>query len=209
VKNQPMRVIVADDHPVVLKGLQEELAAATDIAVVGVARDFQATLDLLATTPADILVLDIGSMGGAPLTVVTRIIRDYPALQIIIFSSIVDLAAEFFNVGVHGYVTKEELLIELVVAIHAVRAGEIYCSRLVAEHLSQIGDVRQGIALSPQELSVLKLLAQGLGAVAIAEQLQIGTGSTQNYITRLRRKTGCAERTQLADWYRRVIERKV
>ena len=56
--------------------------------------------------------------------------------------------------------------------------------------------------LTPKEFDVLKLLAQGLGTVAIAKQIGIGPRSVQNHITNLRRKLGCAERTQLLVWYR-------
>ena len=56
--------------------------------------------------------------------------------------------------------------------------------------------------LTPKEMTVLKLLARGLGTVAIAEQIGIGPRSVQNHITNLRRKLSCAERTQLLVWYR-------
>jgi len=63
-------------------------------------------------------------------------------------------------------------------------------------------------SVGSKELNVLKLLAQGLGTIAIAEQLGIDPRSVQNYITTLRRKIGCAERIQLVDWYNRMyVER--
>jgi DNA-binding NarL/FixJ family response regulator len=74
----------------------------------------------------------------------------------------------------------------------------------VVEYVTQTTMRRLQHHLAPKELNVLKLLAQGLGTIAIAEQLGIDPRSVQNYITALRRKLGCAERTQLVDWYKRM-----
>jgi DNA-binding NarL/FixJ family response regulator len=61
------------------------------------------------------------------------------------------------------------------------------------------------VPLTPQELNVLQLLSKGLGTVGIAEILQIDGRTVQNYITTLRWKTGCNQRTQLVDWYQRTL----
>jgi DNA-binding NarL/FixJ family response regulator len=77
-------------------------------------------------------------------------------------------------------------------------------SPIVADYVAQTRSQRSQYHLAPQELSVLKLLARGLGTYAIAVQLGIDPRSAQNHITTLRRKTNCAERTQLVDWYQRM-----
>ena len=199
-----IRVVIADDHPVLLDGLTALLATHPTIHVVGVSRSFNDVLALLTTTSADVLILDLGGMGGAPLTMINRIQRLYPALAIVVFSSSVDLAPELLQAGVRGYIAKEDLTDQLIAAITAVHAGQTYRSPTVQEYL-QTTKLHQQQHLSPKELSVLKLLAQGFGTVAIAEQMGIDPRSVQNYITVLRRKTGCVERTQLADWYRRMF----
>lgn len=201
---QPIRVIVADDHPIVRAGLQTILAEDRQIQIVGVATTFAEVIDLLGTTPADVLVLDLGGMGGAPLTLVTRVQREHPAVAIVAFSASVDLAPELVQAGVRGYVVKEELAEQLLTAIYAARAGQRFLSPAVEAYVTQTTMRRLQHHLAPQELNVLKLLAQGLGTVAIAEQLGIDSRSVQNYITTLRRKLGCAERTQLVDWYKRM-----
>lgn len=203
---QPIRVIIADDHPIVRDGLQSILAEDRQIEIVGVATNFAEVLDLLRQTPSDVLVLDLGGMGGAALTLVTHLRRDYPAVAVVIFSSSVDLAPELLQAGVCGYVVKEELSGQILTAIHSARAGQRFLSSVVEEYVAQTTSRRLQHHLAPQELNVLKLLAQGLGTIAIAEQLGIDPRSVQNYITALRRKIGCAERTQLVDWYRRMYE---
>lgn len=199
-----IRVILADDHPVLIDGLKAILTTHLGIDVVGVSQSFHELLALLTHTAADVLILDLSGMGGAPLTVVSHIQRAYPDLAIVIFSSSVDLAPELLHAGVRAYITKEDLTDQLVAAILAVHSGQTYRSPIV-EHYLHATTLRQQQHLSPKELSVLKLLAHGLGTIAIAEHLGIDPRSVQNYITALRRKTGCAERTQLVDWYRKLF----
>jgi DNA-binding NarL/FixJ family response regulator len=199
-----VRVIIADDHPVLLDGLTALLATQPSIHVVGVSRSFNDVLEMLSHISADVLILGLGGMGGAPLTIIHRIQRLYPALAIVVFSSSVVLAPELLQAGVRGYIAKEDLTDQLLAAIAAVHAGQTYRSPKVEEYL-QTTKVSDRQHLSPKELNVLKLLSHGLGTVAIAEQMGIDPRSVQNYVTILRRKTGCVERTQLADWYRRLF----
>jgi DNA-binding NarL/FixJ family response regulator len=203
--NHPIHVIIADDHPVVLDGLAALLNAAPEIAVVGIARSFSILLDLLDRVAADVLILDLSGMGGSPLTVVSRIQRDYPRLKVIIFSSSVDLAPELLQAGVVGYIPKEDFTNQLITAIYAVSSGQQYLSPAVSDYLAQTTQAHKQHRLAPKELSVLKLLSHGYSTAESAAQLQIDQRSVQNYITVLRRKIGCHERTQLADWYRRVF----
>ena len=202
---QPIRVIIADDHPVVLDGLATVLNATAGMAVVGLAQSFPTLLDLLDRVAAEILILDLSGMGSSPLTVINRIGREHPTVKIIVFSSSVDLAPELLQAGVVGYLSKEAFTTQLITAIHAVWAGQIYLSPPVADYLAQTTQIHKQHRLAPKELTVLKLMTLGLSTADIAAQLQIDPRSVQNYITALRRKTGCQERTQLVDWYRRVF----
>jgi two-component system, NarL family, response regulator DevR len=201
---QPIRVIVADDHPIVQDGLQTILSGDPRLTVVGVATSFVEVIALLATISADVLVLDLGGMGGAPLSLVQRVRREYPQVAIVVFSSSLDLAPELLDAGVCGYVVKEELMGQLRDAIHAGRAGQRFVSPLVEEYMMRTASLSKQYQLTAQELNVLTLLAHGLGTVAIAEQLEIDARVAQNYITSLRRKLGCTERIQLVDWYQRM-----
>jgi DNA-binding NarL/FixJ family response regulator len=204
MSNHTIRVVLADDHPIVLDGLKAILAATPAIEVVGVVRSFEALIALPELAISDVLILDIGGMGGSPLMVVAHILRDHPAVRIVIFSSSIDLAPELLQAGVRGYVPKEHISDQLLRAIHAVYASQTYLAPEVVEYLELAQQAHKQYRLAPKELSVLKLLAMGLGTAEIAQQLQIDQRSVQNYITALRRKIGCHERTQLVDWYRRI-----
>jgi DNA-binding NarL/FixJ family response regulator len=201
---QPVRVVIADDHPIVRTGLQTTLSASPLVEIVGVATSFTDLLTRLQEVAADVVVLDLGGMGTAPLTMIVRLQREYPQLRCVIFSSVVDLAPEMLGLGVYGYVVKEELEEHLVAAICAAQARSRYLSPIVQEYVSHSQNVQLRHRLAPQEVNVLKLLASGLGTVAIAEALNIDARTVQNYITAIRRKTGCHERTQLVSWYHRT-----
>ncbi len=199
-----IRIIVADDHPIVRDGLIAILTGHHGIQVVATAASFQELTVVVHTVPAEVLILDIGGMGGSPLTLVERLTREQPMLSIIVFSSSVDLVPEMLQAGVKGYVVKEELADQLLTAIQAVYTHQTFLSPTAQEYLQRCSLQSAQHRMTPQELTVLKLLAQGLSTTGIADQLGIDPRTVHNYVLRLRHKTGCDERTQLAAWYQRV-----
>jgi DNA-binding NarL/FixJ family response regulator len=199
-----IRVVIADDHPVVREGMRVALEQEPAVRLVGVAPTFGEAIAAVETQSPDVLVLDLQGMQGSPLSTVEGLHRSHPGVGIVIFSSTVDLAPELLQAGALGYVAKEELSQQLLHAIRAAARGQRFLSPVVAEYMERSSDVRQAHHLTPRELEVLKLLAQGLSTIEIGQQAGIDPRSVQNYITTLRRKTGCEERTQLADWYRRL-----
>jgi CheY-like chemotaxis protein len=126
---QPIRVIIADDHPIVRDGLEALLGTDCRVEVVGMANNFAEVLDVLGRMSADVLVLDLGGMGCAALTLVTRLRREHARVAIVVFSSSVDLAPELLQASVISYIVKEELSEQLLTAIHAARAGRPACRR--------------------------------------------------------------------------------
>ena len=185
-----LRVIVADDHPIVLEGIRALLAAAPDITISAFARSFGDVIELLGIHPADVLVLDLGGMGGAPLTLVQRLRRDWPQTEIVVFSSSVDLAPELVKLGVRGYVAKENMSGDLVAAIRAAAHQRQFLSAAAHAYITQSQILRQALCFAPKELVVLRLLTQGLGTAGIAEELGIDPRSAQNYITKGAYATG-------------------
>jgi DNA-binding NarL/FixJ family response regulator len=93
----------------------------------------------------------------------------------------------------------------LIHAIRAVACGRQFLSPHAEEYFGRCTAERRKVGLAPQEVSTLILLAQGLGTQAIADELGIDPRTVQGYINALLRKTGCSERTQLANWYRSVF----
>lgn len=204
--HQIIRIIIADDHPIIVEGIQSRLVQDSRMHVVGVARSFLALTELLKTTVADVVILDLTGLQTGPITMVEYLRRVHPTLALVVFSSVLHLAPELIHRGVLGYVVKEELACHLLAAVDAAWRGVPFLSPTVADYLVHAKAMSRQSDLSAREIQVLKFLAQGLGTEAIARQLGIDPRSVQNYITILRRKTGCDQRTQLAEWYRQLFE---
>lgn len=196
-----IRVLIADDHPIVRDGLCMLLAGSEQITVVATAHSFSEAITAAAQHSADVIILDLGGMGGSPLAILHQLRHTCPQLRVIVFTSSIDLAPELIAAGALGYVAKEEHFTILMTAITCVAVGQVFLSPLVLEYLEQ--STMQS-PLTPKEQIALKLLAQGLSTLEIAAQMRIDPRSVQNYITSMRRKTGCFQRTQLVDWYRRT-----
>lgn len=135
---ETIRVIVADDHPLIRTGVQIVLAETSDIQVVGEAGNGAETIEVAHHTPADVILLDV-SMPGMPATTVVEILRRIaPTLKIIIVTASDDetVAQALINAGAVGYLLKEEAEAYLVHMIRVVHGGETWYSPGVQESLS-------------------------------------------------------------------------
>lgn len=196
-----IRVVIADDHPIVIEGLKNVLGAHESVELVGVANSFEQVPSVIQQTNPDVLVLDLTGMGDAVLSLMQRLRRDYPKVAVIIFSTHLDYATELLELGARGYVTKTEMGSDLVGAIIAVAEGELCVSPVVARHLEQS---RPDADLTSREILALKLFTQGLETPEIAVQMHIKPHSVQNLFNSMFKKTRCKSRRQLVEWYRRI-----
>jgi DNA-binding NarL/FixJ family response regulator len=202
--NQPcLDVIVADDHEAVREGLTHILARDPRIRLAAVVENFQQLMHVLPQQRVDVLVLDLGNMGMSPLMMVERIRRLYPQLAIVVYSSSLDVVPEMLRAGVKGYVAKEEVSEQLLVALHTVSRGQTFLSPGAQAYMERSHARTARNRLTPQELNVLKLLVQGYSTDQIADHLSIDRRTAYHHIGHIRSKTGCS-RTQLVTWYHQV-----
>jgi DNA-binding NarL/FixJ family response regulator len=204
----PIRVVIADDHAMLRKGVRTALDPEPTITVLGEVRSFRELMSLLEAVTADVVLLDLGGMGTAAVTAVSGLVRAYPRLAIVIFSSHLGHARELLKLGARGYVAKEDLEDDVLIAIRTVMEGKPFLSPSVVDYLERSGGARKTSGLTPREWDVLVLVAKGLGNDDIAVQLGVAYQTIGNYISSLYGKTGCTERTQLVDWYRRMSGRE-
>ncbi|MDP9314147.1 MAG: response regulator transcription factor [Chloroflexota bacterium] len=200
-----IKIVIADDHPIVRRGVMAALAQDPQMivaAVVGNMHDLARTLD---RESVNVVILDVKGMGGPVLSLVERLAREQPRLAIIGFSSSVALAPEFLRAGARGYVAKEDVDEHLVVAIHTTHCGGLFLSPVADEYVACCGLTVDQFKLTPSELSVLKLNAEGCDTAEIATQLGLSEKTVRNYFRECYRKTGCTNRTQLATWYEEVL----
>jgi DNA-binding NarL/FixJ family response regulator len=195
-----IRVVVADDHPMLIEGMRNVLSAQPSIAVVGVANSFEQVPEVLTATSPHVLVLDLLGMGDAILALMQRLQRQFPQVGVVIFSTALNYAADLIDLGVRGYVTKTEMVDNLVKAVTAIAQGGMYFSPLVQRHLELIsGDS----TLTSRELLALRLFVEGMETAEIATEMNIKPHSVQNLFNSMYEKTQCRGRRQLTEWYKR------
>ncbi len=186
-----IRVVIADDHPVVQAGLRQIVAAHPDMQVVGEAADGDAVLTVLGGTPADVLLLDL-AMPGAPFPgLLKHVLARYPTLRVLVMSMHPEdqFAGRALREGAAGYLTKERTPQDLVEAIRKVTRGGTYVSPALAEHLAASLDTRRPAvaheALSDREYEVLRLIGAGRTVGEIAAQLHLSPKTVSTYRTRI------------------------
>ena len=174
-----MRVIIADDHPVVRIGLRMLVNLNADCEVLGEADGPDSLLDLLATTPCDLLVTDFSMPGNSHadgLKMLSQVRRTYPKMQIILvtmFANVMTLRATFAQ-GVQGIVAKDASAQELPMAIKSVAEGRRFVSRSLRTTLLQVDARNQSNlpVLSAKEYEVVRMLASGMTVSEIANRFK-------------------------------------
>ena len=200
----PIRVLLADDHALIRAGIRGLLERLEDVEVVGEAADGRAALELVKAIGPDILMTDIGMPVLDGLALAGQVARDFPSTRVIMLSmhtenEYVDKA---LRAGAAGYLIKDSGTDELELAIRAVARGEAFLSPAVSMHLIRNYPVKTteeaGPAqLSPRQLEVLKLIAQGLSTKMIARTLDISTKTVETHRTLLMERLDIHEITGL------------
>lgn len=183
-----IRIILADDHAVVRKGLQLFIGYEDNLELVGEANDGESLLPLISEKEADVLLLDLDMPKMNGLTAVPKILEINPGIKIIILSMHPEVlyGQTALQMGVSGYVRKDEEPKKLIKAINLVYAGE----KVFSEELLTNKRKRRPIKLSKREVEVLKLLSKGMSNKDIAEELEISDKTVSTYKLRLLTKTG-------------------
>ena len=193
--NEPIRIIVVDDHPIVRRGISMCLSLQDHILVVGEASDGREALDKIRVLKPDVVLMDIDMplMNGMAATDLLR--RERPEIKVIILSmySNTDYVMRIIECGARGFILKEAPPQELVQAIEAVHAGQTHFSQDVARvALNQVvrgsGESSPLSRLTNREREVLVQIAEGLSNKEIAHQLSIGVRTVETHRERIMRK---------------------
>jgi DNA-binding NarL/FixJ family response regulator len=185
-----IKVLLADDHRLLIDGLRSLLAKRPDLEIVGVAKDGLEAVDLATRYRPDILLLDISMPGLNGIDAARQILRDSPYTKIIMLSMHDDrrFIQESLRVGARGYLLKESAAAEVIAAINAVERGQLFFSSSVREQilrdyvdLIQDGDGPSASPLSPREREVLQLLAEGKSTKEIAGVLSVSVKTVESH----------------------------
>jgi two-component system invasion response regulator UvrY len=189
-----MRILLADDHTVVRRGLKQILAEELKRAVFGEARNAEEALDLVRKEQWDVVVLDITMPGRSGLEVMREIRKLRPRLPVLVLSIHPEsqFAVRVLKLGAAGYMTKESAAEELVGAIKKVLAGGRYVSAPLAETLaknlssSMVKPAQE--LLSDREFQVLRRIASGKSVGEIALELALSVKTISTYRSRILQK---------------------
>ncbi|WMJ71242.1 response regulator transcription factor [Stenotrophomonas sp. 24(2023)] len=206
-----LRIIIADDHPVVRIGTRSVIESSGVGRVVAEAGDAQALIQLLASQPCDLLVTDY-SMPGSPqadgFAMIGMIRRRHPDLPIVMLSVSSNLAILRMvrEAGVLGLVDKGSSMDELPQAIQSVQRGQSYLSRTLKERVDAAGSERiaeeEGRPLSPREVEVLRLLGTGMTVKEISLQLHKSVSTISRQKGDAMQKLGLKGDAELFDYLR-------
>ncbi|MEK4033792.1 response regulator transcription factor [Methylocystis sp. IM3] len=188
-----MRVLIVDDHPIIVAGCAAMLAGEGDIDVVD-ARDAETGLAAFLAHRPDVTVVDIAMPGVSGLELTRRILQEDPAARIVVFSMNDDpiFAARAIDAGAKAYVTKNDDPYLLVTAVREVAAGGVFLMPKIANQLAfeKGGGAGPLAALTARELEILRMLGAGLGMNEIAEATQVSYKTIANSCSIMKRKLG-------------------
>ncbi|ODV44324.1 LuxR family transcriptional regulator [Cupriavidus sp. UYMMa02A] len=171
-----IKVLIADDHPIILNGISQVLASEVDFQVVGKATDSTELLHLLHTVDCDVIVTDYSMPGGEigdGLPMLQTLRRRYPATRIVLVTMLDNpgLIRSILKAGIEVILSKTDPLSHLAPAIRAAFSGLSYLPPSVQALLGAADDnARSGPKLSQRELEVLRKCAAGIPLVEIARQ---------------------------------------
>jgi DNA-binding NarL/FixJ family response regulator len=185
---KPIRVVLADDHPIVRAGIREALKEIPGVDVVGEVSDGRQAIKLVESLRPDVVFMDISMPGLNGLEATERIIKTFPGVRVVILSRHDN--EEYYwralRMGASGYLLKNAVVAELKSALQRVAGGEIYLSRDISTRLrhkvplDQIAHARSPVEqLSERQREILQLIAEGRTTKEVALTLELSAKTVE------------------------------
>ena len=197
-----IKVLIADDHPIIRQGLKQIISDSEDISVAGEASTAQEALMATAKTKFDVVLLDISMPGRSGIEIIKEIREDPSNPAVLILTSFPEeqYAVRALKSGASGYMVKRSAPDELVTAIRKVATGGKYISSELAETLAfnlETGETRPHEKLSNREYQVLCMMASGITTSGIADKLALSVKTISTHRSRILDKMGMKTNAEL------------
>ncbi len=191
---RPIRIVIADDHPIVRSGIRAGLECLHQVEIVGEAADGREAIELVAAKKPDIVFMDISMQGLNGLEATDRIAREFPGTRVVILS--MHQNEEYFwqalRAGAAGYLLKKAATSELPTAVRRVMDGEIYLSKEISDRLvkrlplQQVARRKSPLEeLTGRQREILQLIAEGQTTKAIAFLLKLSPKTVEYHRAKL------------------------
>lgn len=204
-----IRVVLADDHPLVRAGLRTVLAGVEGIQLVGEAVDGHVARRMVQELRPDVLLLDLSMPGPPAVETIAWLAEHCPQVKVLALTAYDDDAyvRGVVAAGVIGYVLKDEAPEAVVRAIRTVMEGDTWFSRRVVDKLVRLSVDKEDVhlakvSLSERDAAVLKLIAQGWDNGRIAAELCVAEPTVRNYVSRIYTALGVRSRAEAIVWAR-------
>jgi len=199
-----IRIVLADDHRIILEGLEQLFSREKDFDVIATATNGEEALEIVRNKKPDILVLDINMPKGNGLWVLKNVHAEKLKTRVVLLTATLDddEVLEAMQSGVSGLVLKEAAAVNLVDTVKRVQRGEralepVLVSRAL-ERLSQREEAKKIVeVLSRRETEIVKMVAAGLRNKEIAHKLSIGEGTVKTHLHTIYEKLGVHGRVEL------------
>lgn len=198
-----VKVLIADDHPVVRQGLKQMLGAEADISVVGEARNGHEVVELCSNLAWDVAVVDYNMPGKGGIELVKEMRHRFPNQPVLVLSIYPEerYAVRVLKAGAAGYLTKESATEELVTAIRKVAKGGRFVTPALGERLAQEvaggGEKPLHERLSDREFQIMWMISSGKTVHDIAQHLFLSPNTVSTYRTRILRKMNLKNNAEL------------
>jgi DNA-binding NarL/FixJ family response regulator len=199
-----IKVLIADDHPMIREGVHRIVAGTGDIAIAAEATDGRQLLERARSVKHDLILLDLSMPGSDGLELLKQLRRERPNIPVLVLTMHAEdqYAIRMFRAGARGYVTKDTAPTELLGAVRRVVAGGRYISPAVAEklagHLAAAGEHAPHERLSDREYQVFRMIAAGKSTRDISTELSLSVKTISTYRTRIFEKMGMRSPAALA-----------
>ncbi len=202
---EPLRVLIADDHPLFRKGMRALLTAMPGTEVVGEATTGQEAIELAAELQPDVILMDLQMPGINGIEATRQILHTSPHIRILVVTLFEDDASIFtaLRAGARGYILKDAKEEEMLRAIRAVGSGEAIFSPAIARRLMDFFAAPRPAApkeifptLTEREREILQMIARGRTNNDIAKELALSSKTVGNYVSNIFSKLQVADRAQ-------------